>query len=166
MLPKEQIFTEIIDKNKDRIFRICCYYLSNQFDREDLYQEILIQIWKSLENFKHNSKFSTWIYRIAVNTSLTYIVKKKRSNKTTSFENVEYTQPDSSENKVEEKIALEENIKKLYSCINKLPVSDRTLISLYLSELKSYEIAKIIGLSESNVRVKIHRIKKQLSIWM
>lgn len=166
MLEKEQLFAGIIDENKDRIYRICCYYLSNQYDREDLYQEILIQIWKSLKNFNNNSKISTWIYRIAVNTSITYIVKKRKTNKVKLFENIECNEPDDTENKMEEKLTLEKNLNKLHACISRLPLVERTVISLYLSDLKSYEVATITGLSESNVRVKIYRIKKQLSNWM
>ena len=75
---KEKYFKSIVNENKDKIYRICCYYLSDKDSRQDLYQEILVNIWKSLDGFRKEAAISTWIYRIAVNSSLMFIYKERK----------------------------------------------------------------------------------------
>jgi RNA polymerase sigma-70 factor (ECF subfamily) len=78
---KEEMFKQLIDENSERIVRICRYYNPNPEDRKDMYQEILVNVWKSLDTFRGDSKISTWVYRIAINTSLSYTGKAFRQMK-------------------------------------------------------------------------------------
>ena len=153
----EQIFSNLIEENKDRIFRICCYYLSEEEDRKDLYQETLLNIWKGFKSFKGESKFSTWAYRITVNTALAFISKKKRIQEKTMNYMQKFEQ-----NKSKAKANSMEAVNLLHQGISRLPLIDMIIISLVLEEASSNEIATITGLSESNVRVRIHRAKKKL----
>lgn len=163
-MDKGTLFKQVLEENKDRIYRICCAYERNADDRDDLYQEILINIWKNLEKFEGRSLLSTWIYRIAVNTSLMHIKKESRRNrdKTELNENIIST---TAENiaETEEKIETGKNIDKLYSSINELPSLDRVIISMVLEELSYKEIAEVTGLTVNNIGVKINRIKNELS---
>ena len=153
----EQIFANLIEENKDRIFRICCYYLADEEDRKDLYQETLLNIWKGFKSFKGESKFSTWAYRITVNTALTFISKKKRIQEKTMNYMQQFEQ-----NKSKAKANSMEAINLLHQGISRLPLLDMIIISLVLEEASSNEIAAITGLTESNVRVRIHRAKEKL----
>ncbi len=163
-MDKDTLFKQVLEENKDRIYRICCAYERNADDRDDLYQEILINIWKNLDKFEGRSLLSTWIYRIAVNTSLMHIKKESRRNrdKTELNENIIST---TAENiaETEEKIETGKNIDKLYSSINELPSLDRVIISMVLEELSYKEIAEVTGLTVNNIGVKINRIKNELS---
>ncbi|MEN8116440.1 MAG: RNA polymerase sigma factor [Bacteroidota bacterium] len=150
----KNIFANLIEENKDRIYRICCYYLADEEDRKDLYQESLVNIWKGMKSFKGEATFSTWAFRITVNTALAFISKKKRFQK----KNLKYTEVvEQNENKNNR-----EAIDLLHREISKLPLLDMIIISLVLEETTSKEIAEITGLTESNVRVRIHRAKEKL----
>lgn len=163
-MDKEPFFKQVIGENKDRIYRICCAYERDPDERNDLYQEIVINIWKNIGKFEGRSMISTWIYRIAVNTSLMHIKKESRRNrdKTELNENIiSNTAENTSE--TEEKIETGKNIEKLYSSINELPSMDRVIISMVLEELSYKEIAEVTGLTVNNIGVRINRIKKELS---
>lgn len=156
MKDKEIFFENIIEENKDKIYRICCYYLSNEDDRKDLYQETLVNIWKGLDKFRGDAAVSTWIFRITVNTALSFSAKKKiEISKTTKFDIIENKILSDNDRK-------SESIKILHRSISKLPLIDMIIISLVLEELPSKEIAKITGLTDSNVRTRTHRIKNTL----
>ncbi len=161
-MTKEEKFNQIVHENKDRIQRICKYYNTNQTDQQDMYQEILVNIWNSLDNFRGEAALSTWLYRIAVNTSLSYTGKAYRQMKlivNTDTENLNSILEDTS---LEEKKLQEDQLNQLQTELNNLSVIDKALISLTLEGLSMKEIADVIGISEANVKVKIHRIKKQL----
>jgi len=153
----EHNFSRLIEENKDKIYRICCYYLSNDEDRNDLYQETLLNLWKAFKSFREESAFSTWAFRITVNTALQFISKDKRLNATKKS----YSSQDLS---IEDSIKISEQneIDILNKSILQLPLIDMIIISLVLEEVPSKEIAKIIGLTDSNVRVRIHRAKNAL----
>ncbi len=155
------MFNKIVHDNGDRIRRICNYYSTNQEDRKDMYQEILVNIWKSLDSFRGASAVSTWIYRIAVNTSLGFTGKAFKHLKlfvNTETENISLILDESIEDKLKE----EEQFNILQRELNQLSVIDKTLITLLLEEISMREIADIIGITEPNVKVKIHRIKEKL----
>jgi len=159
---KELRFKQIIEENKLRIEGICRYYSPNSEDRKDLYQEILVNIWKSLDKFRGDSAISTWIYRIAVNTSLSFAGKAYRNMNL----NLEQT-PQSlnillDNDELELKQKKEQQLEALETELNLLSIIDKALISLVLEGLSMREIADIIGLTEPNVKVKIHRIKETL----
>lgn len=159
---KEERFTLLLAENKDRIYRMCCCYVRDDDARNDVYQQTLIHIWENLDSFKGNAQLSTWIYRITVNTCLSFLRAEQRR------QNLIQSGTNSSEEQVASHPADEnpadsnEDLALMYSCINELPAMEKTLISLYLEEATTKEMAEVTDISESNVRVKIHRIKKLL----
>jgi RNA polymerase sigma-70 factor (ECF subfamily) len=153
---KETLFKEIFDKNSKKIFHLCYGYTGDQDAANDLLQETFLKVWQNLEKFRNKSLISTWIYRIAVNTCLTYLRSEKKQGKDELTDNI-------IENKVEEDSEKNEQIALLYQSIAKLEENDRLIITMVLDELPYAEIAEISGISEGNLRVKIHRIKQKLT---
>lgn len=159
---KEIRFRQIVEENGNRISRICSYYSKNTEDRKDMYQEILVNIWKSLDKFRGESALSTWIYRIAVNTSLTFADKSYR-NMNLSIDQLPQSISillDDDELEIKQKTEL--NLLELETQVNLLSIIDKALITMVLEGLSMREIAEVIGLTEPNVKVKIHRIKEHL----
>jgi len=159
---KELRFKQIIEENKLRIDGICRYYSSNSEDRKDLYQEILVNIWKSLDKFRGDSAISTWIYRIAVNTSLSFAGKAYRNMNLSIDQTPQSLNILLDNDELELKQKKEQQLEALEAELNLLSIIDKALISLVLEGLSMREIADIIGLTEPNVKVKIHRIKETL----
>lgn len=159
---KEKKFKEILEENDVCIHRICNYYAPTSGDKEDLYQEILINIWKSLDRFRGDSKVSTWVYRIAVNTSLSFSGKAFKNSKIFLDGDGVNLNFFAEGNSAEEKQLLDKNLDLLSMELNMLSVIDKALISLMLEGLSMKEIADIIGITEPNVKIKIHRIKTEL----
>ncbi|MCZ4694100.1 RNA polymerase sigma factor [Ancylomarina euxinus] len=161
-LKKEEHFNQILSENSERIQRICRYYNSNTEDQKDMYQEVLVNIWKSLDNFRGDSAISTWVYRVAVNTSLSFTGKTFKQMKlivNTDTQNLSSILDDES---LETKHKEEAQFNQLQNELNQLSVIDKALISLMLEGLSMKEIGDVIGITEPNVKVKIHRIKAQL----
>ncbi len=163
---KENLFRSVVESDSDRIYRVCCCYIRDKDERKDVFQEVLIHIWNSLGTFRNESQISTWIYRITVNTCLGFLRTEKRRAKV--FEKAatdggpeipdpSWT-PDTGET--------EREIQDLYGCINELPAFEKTIISLYLEDVGTKQMAEILGISEVNVRVKLHRIRKELKARM
>lgn len=150
-------FLNLISEYQGIIYKICNVYANSQEDKNDLKQEILLQLWKSYPNFQGNSKFSTWMYRIALNTAITNIRKSKRHPLIEALSGIEQI---SSEK--EEIDYLNEDINHLYKAIAKLKDVEKAIVMLYLEEKSYKEIGKIIGISEKNVSVKLVRLKKKL----
>ena len=161
-MDKESRYREIIEANKDRIFRICCGYVQGRDEQMDVYQETLINIWKSLETFRHQSQMSTWLYRIAVNTCLGHCRTEKRRRAHIDPEASAAIDQLPQEEEREEEEELHRSIDRLYWCIGRLSPVDRALVALDLEDVGSRESAEILGISEANVRVKLHRIRKVL----
>lgn len=157
---KEILFDRLVNENKDRIYRICYSFLNNKEDIADLYQEILIGIWKSLSRFRHESSWSTYIYRIAVNTAIKF--KSKTVNKPEMLMKSGLSELPDSEEK-EEIHQIESRLEQMHRCIKMLKDSDRLLITLVLEDLSYKEIAKILDSNTNLVGVKINRIKKRIS---
>jgi RNA polymerase sigma-70 factor (ECF subfamily) len=165
MTNKEEHFKQVVEQNKVRILRICKSYAPSEEDCKDMYQEVLINIWKSLENFKGNSEIGTWIYRIAVNTSLTFAGKQfKRMKLNVDIETSNLKSLLDEER--DEALIKENRFQDLQVHLNQLSVIDKALMGLMLEGLSTKEIADVIGITEPNVRVKIHRIKEDLRISM
>jgi RNA polymerase sigma-70 factor, ECF subfamily len=146
-------FEEIYQAYWQKIFRLCMGYVNDYDAAQDLAQETFIIVWRQLPNFRGESGVGTWIYRIATNNCLRSIEKGKR------FSRVEV--PESLHEELTND--RESQLKFLYKCISELPEMDRIIISLELEDVRQGEIAGITGLSESNIRVRIHRIKEKLS---
>ena len=152
-------FIELISANKNLIYKVCNSYCFNYEDRKDLEQEILLQIWKSLKNFDGRVKITTWIYKIALNTAISFYRKdiKKIDKAKNDINNLIISLPNDEYNsEIDEKIGI------LYKLIEQLSKLDKALILLYLDSYKYKEIAEILGITETNVATKLNRIKKSL----
>nr|WP_155183231.1 sigma-70 family RNA polymerase sigma factor [Fulvivirga lutimaris] len=137
------------------IIKICRAYTNTQEDFEDYYQEVCLQIWKSRNNFRGQSEWSTWVYRLTLNVSLTLLKKQKKSHSQISDEML----PEIPE---EPGVFEDESLNQLYSAIRKLSEVDRGVILLYLEEKSYQKIAEIIGTNPNNIGVRIKRIKERL----
>lgn len=148
-------FENIYKEYWQKVYRLSLGYLNDPDAAKDMTQETFIKVWKNLDNFRKEAVIGTWIFRIATNTCLRQIeVNKRVSNTTLSDSNsLETIVPD----QIEEKTQL------LYQYISELPEIERIIISLELEDVKQSDIAIIVGISDSNVRVKIHRIKEKLT---
>ncbi len=155
-MSKEKEFTHIIKDNEGVIFKITTIYTNNQEDQKDLYQEIVYQLWKSYDNFKGNSKISTWMYRVALNTAITRLKKEKRKGNQIGIDRIIMKQTEQYDTEFEERL------KVLYAHINGLNELEKGLMLLLLEGKKYEEISIITGLSPSNVGTKISRIKQKL----
>lgn len=161
MSKNEKQYKVIIEENQGRIRSVCRQYAGVSGDADDLYQEILINIWKGMESFRGDSQVSTWVYRVAVNTALTYVNKKhKYMNFNMYWDDGKARELVSEDPEV--RIEEEKKVDLLTGMMNQLSVVDKIIMSLVLEELSSKEIAEIVGITETNVRVKIHRIKEEL----
>lgn len=156
MVNKEKLFQEIFQANSKKIYHLCYGYTGDSDTANDLMQETFLKVWQNLDKFRNQAMISTWIYRIAVNTCLSHLRVEKRQAKDELTENI-------IERKAEEFSEKNEQIALLYRCISKLEENERIIITLVLDEVPYPEIAEISGISEGNLRVKIHRIKHKLT---
>jgi len=154
----KEIFLHLIEDNKGIIIKICNSYCQNKADREDLAQEIIYQLWKSGHGFDPAYRFSTWMYRVALNVAISFYRKEKKTGPVISMSDNEIEVEDKTGSADE----LEENINLLQQFISELKELDKALMILYL-ESKSYaEIAEILGITETNTATRISRIKDKL----
>ena len=151
----ENAFVEKIHRHQGILHKICFVYSNCNADKEDLYQEIVLQLWKSYPSFRKESKFSTWMYRVALNTAITF------NKKAALFESNKA--PLTSDIAIEEGIDYSADIKTLYKAISKLSKIEKAIILLWLEEKTYREISEIIGISEKNVSVKLVRSKRKLA---
>ncbi len=155
---REKEFLEQIKQNQGIIYKLVSLYAADAEEKKDLYQEILLQSWKSWKNFRNESKFSTWLYRISLNTILTQ--KRKASI-------VEYKDSlDQYTDTLQVDAANNQTIKTLQLVIRRLAETDRAIISMHLDGFENAEIAATIGITNNNVAVKLHRIKQQLASYL
>lgn len=152
---QEAFFKEIYKTYSSKVHRLCLGYTGNAMEADDLLQEIFIKAWQNLDKFRGDSQVSTWIYRIAVNTCL-YHLRSQKNKKSVDMDISLLKREDEVDDK-------EQQIQLLYKCISELSEADRLIITLLLEEVPYHEIAAITEISEGNLRVKIHRIKQQLS---
>ncbi|MDM1556801.1 MULTISPECIES: RNA polymerase sigma factor [Chryseobacterium] len=154
---QEKTFIEFFKPNQKLIHKICRIYTDNIEDHEDLFQEITIQLWKSFPTFKGDSKFSTWMYRVALNTAITLFRKPQKSksqavNIDVSSLKMEYEVYEDDEHKLQ----------KMYKAIYALSDVEKALIMMYLEDKPYKEIGEILGITEGNARVKMNRAKNNL----
>ena len=154
---KEKEFLRLISEHEGLIHKICHVYAADALAKQDLFQEIVIQLWKSFENFRNESKISTWMYRVALNTALT----EKRRNKTkVSISFLGSLKDDKAQESNMD--ADEENLNLLFSAISKLTEVEKAVVMLYLDD-KSYEdMEDVLGINQGTLRVKMNRIKEKL----
>ncbi len=153
----EHNFVELLEKNQNIVHKVCRLYTNNYDAHNDLFQEITIQLWRAFPKFRGDSKFSTWMYRVGLNTAITLYRKSKRSINTQEFDSVQFKisaeQYDDTE---------EQQLKLLYKAVHRLNDIEKALVFLYLEDKNYKEISETIGISEVNARVKMNRIKKKL----
>ncbi|MEQ8336622.1 MAG: RNA polymerase sigma factor [Cyclobacteriaceae bacterium] len=138
------------------IIKICRAYTNTEEDFEDYYQEVCLQIWKTRENFRNQSEWSTWVYRLSLNVCMTLLKKKKNSYQ---YFASDYLPAEAME---ETRAFTNESLDQLYDGIRQLSEIDRGVILLYLEEKSYQEIADIIGSNTNNIGVRIKRIKERL----
>lgn len=155
-MDKKSRFIKVIKQNDGLIFKVATLYTNSLQDKEDLYQEIVFQLWKSFDTFNEQSKLSTWMYRVAMNTAIYNLKSVKRQINTISIN----TKTERFADIVDK--AEEERIRLLYESIQTLNLLDRGIVLLYLEGKSHQEIAEIIGITTSNVGTKISRIKEKL----
>ncbi|MGD8427779.1 MAG: RNA polymerase sigma factor [Balneolaceae bacterium] len=157
----EKNFTEIIEANEERLKHLSRMYADRIDDEQDIYQEIIIQIWRSLPSFEGDAQINTWIYRLAVNTAISFTRKKRtrqayysKFKKQKKSEKNTRIYPDSPE---------KDKVTTLYDAMAALNPSEKAIISMYLEDFSYEEIAFVTDISENYVGVKLHRIKNKLS---
>lgn len=153
----EKDFLEKMEEHKGVIFKISKMYMDHDDDRKDLFQEITYQVWKAYPTFEGRSAFSTWLYRIALNTAIIFLKSEKKRSfiRNDELENFKLNQEDY--NEVEE-----QKMKDMYEAINRLNAIDKALIFYYLENYSGKEIAAQLGITEVNARVKLNRAKEKL----
>ena len=150
-------FLKLISENQGIIYKICNVYANSREDKDDLKQEIILQLWKSYPGFKGKSKFSTWMYRIAFNTAITNIRKSKRHPIIEALSGTELSLSEK-----ENIDYLNDNVNQLYKAIAKLKDVEKAIAMLYLEEKSYKEIGEIMGISEKYMGVKLVRLKEKL----
>ena len=154
-----ELYLDILEKHKGIVFKVARSYCSNEFDREDLVQEILAQIWRSLDTYNDAFKVTTWMYRVALNVAISvYRKDKSAAYKHTEIEDrlLTYDMVQESEN--------EQNLSALYAFINELNDIDKAVLLMYLEGENQAEIAANLNITISNVSTKISRIKQKLKL--
>ena len=154
MNPIEQEFTKVVREHKGTIYTVCYMFSKDEDEVADLFQEILINIWKGFENFRGDSSMRTWIWRISFNTCVSYEKKKSRRGSTIPL-SLSINLFDDSDEETRQ-------IKMLQKRIRQLGPFDRAIVLLWLDDLSYAEIGEIVGISEKNVSVRLVRIREQL----
>ena len=153
----EHSFVEQLQKHQNIVHKVCRLYTNNTDAHNDLFQEITIQLWKAYPKFRGDSKFSTWMYRVGLNTAITLYRKSKRRINTQEFDALEF------KIKAEEYDDTEEQqLKLLYKAVHQLNDIEKALVFLYLEDKDYREISETLGITEVNARVKMNRVKKKL----
>ena len=153
----EKQFVHLLDENQNIIHKVCRVYTNNSHAHKDLFQEVTIQLWKAYPKFRGDAKFSTWMYRVALNTAITLYRKSKRQIQTNDISDFHYKlEYDEYDGEIEEQMQL------LYKAIHQLSDIEKALILLYLEDKPYKEIAETMGITEVNARVKVNRIKTKL----
>ena len=155
---KEETYKKIYEDNYPKVMRLCLGYTGGDEPlSKDLAQETFLKIWQHLDSFRNESAIETWIYRITVNTCLAALRKEKKKSGSIKIENLQLSD-ETANSAIKERM-----LSQLYSCINKLTVSNKAIILLELEGLPQQEIATIMGLKHEAIRTRIHRIKNQLT---
>ena len=151
----QQEFLEKIESHKGMIFKVSKMYVDHQEDREDLYQEIVFQLWKSYQKFEGKSQFSTWLYRVSLNTALTFLKSEKRKpDNAILHENLDVAEELQDDKEVQ--------LQLFYKAVHELNPIEKALIFLFLEGQSHKEIATNLGITEVNARVKLNRTKEKL----
>ena len=162
----EHKFLELVKENRSRILRLCRVYAWNSADQDDLYQEILFQIWRGLPALKEIQFASTWLYRVAINTAISFVRKRaSRLGRVVHFEHADLTRTIESRQTAEENTD-DDRVADLYTAIYKLDPLEKALVTLFLEDFTYEQMAEATGISANHVGVMLHRAKKKLSCLM
>lgn len=146
----------MITENQGLILKVCNMYCHSREDREDLFQDIVLQLWRAYGSFNGGAKVSTWIYRIALNNAITRLRKETKREKFTGFDDTAF-EIAATDNKAEN-----EQVLQLYAAIKKLPEVERAITMLYMDDYSYKEIGEVMGLSETNIGFKLTQIRAKL----
>ncbi len=152
----EKEFIQLLNQNQKIIHKVCNLYLNWQEDKEDLFQEITLQAWKAYSQFRGDAKFSTWLYRVALNTAITFFRKDKKNAFIATVSEI----PDLAHQL--DRDPIEDKTKAMYKAIADLSKIDKAIVMLYLEDYSYAEISEIIGITANNIAVKMNRIKVKL----
>lgn len=153
----EHHFVTNLERHQNIVHKICRMYTHDKDSHNDLFQEITIQLWKAYPKFRGDSKFSTWMYRVALNTAITLYRKSKKDIKTQDYDEISFKIKAKEYND-----ETEQQLKLMYKAVKELNDIDKALVFLYLEDQSYREISETLGISEVNARVKMNRIKKAL----
>lgn len=156
MEQKEKEFSKLIENNQGILIKVSRLYTHSAEDQEDLFQEIVLQLWKSYDSFRGNSKISTWMYRVALNTAITLFRKKTRAPQMDELQDLHSKELMDDDDEKQQQISL------LYKVVKMLPDVERAIVMMYLEDIPYKEIAETIGITEGNARVKMNRLKGTL----
>lgn len=161
----EHRFLELVTENQNRILRVCRVYAWNAADQDDLYQEILFQIWRCLETLKEGQFANTWLYRVAINTAISFARKRdSRAGRVVNFEHAELTRTIESRQPTKENA--DDRIADLYTAFYRLDPLEKAIVTLFLEDFTYEQMAEATGISANHVGVMLHRAKKKLSCLM
>lgn len=152
----EKDFIELLNQNQKIIHKVCNLYMNWQEDKEDLFQEITLQAWKAFNQFRGDAKFSTWLYRVALNTAITFFRKDKKNAFIATVSDIPELVIQ------QERDSIEDKTKAMYQAIAELSKIDKAIVMLYLEDYSYAEISEIIGITANNIAVKMNRIKVKL----
>ncbi|MBR6283642.1 MAG: sigma-70 family RNA polymerase sigma factor [Muribaculaceae bacterium] len=152
---QEELFARLVREHKSTIYTVCYMFSNDEDEVNDLFQETLINVWKGMDGFREESKFSTWVYRVALNTCLMQERKKKREGEKVPLSMSVNLFEDSDDAKIKQ-------VRQLHERIGRLGLVDRALVMLWLEGMSYDEIGSIMGITTQNVAVKLFRIKEQL----
>ncbi|MFY7841024.1 MAG: RNA polymerase sigma factor [Lacibacter sp.] len=153
----EQDFLLLVQEHQGIIRKVCHLYGRNDADRDDLYQEIVIQLWKAFSSFRGDSKISTWMYRIALNTAISNLRKQSRKVALSFPEFIPRDEAETNEEKLKE-----EKLQQMYAAISRLSEVEKAIVMLYLEDKSYDEMEEILGIGNGALRVKMNRIKEKL----
>lgn len=156
MESKEQEFLSRIEQHKGILYKVSKMYMDRTDDQEDLFQEIVLQLWKAYDSFKNESLFSTWMYRVAINTAIVFLKNEKRKTDKFELKSTEIEE-EASDSEVKES-----QIEHFYRAVQKLEKIDKAIIFYQLEGFSHKEIGQNLGISEVNARVKLNRAKEKL----
>jgi RNA polymerase sigma-70 factor (ECF subfamily) len=153
----QDVFISLVNTNRSILYKICRMYGVTEPDRQDLFQEIVIQLWRSYPSFRGEARFSTWLYRIALNTAISDLRKQRRFGTPVDPEALSIPLQD-----IQYASDKEEQLQQLYAAIGRLTEVEKALTMLYLEDKSYQEMEEILGISQNNLRVKMNRVKEKL----
>lgn len=154
---QQREFVNLVTASQGIIHKVCRLYCQDEEHRKDLFQEILVQLWQSFPSYRGDAKFSTWMYRVALNTAIQDF-RKEKNQKLLLFESYDFKDTAEPEAQLNS-----DRLQELHRAISELDKVEKAIIMLHLEETPNEEIAAIVGISQNYVRVKMTRIRKKLS---